>query len=318
MTIRSGTARGSNANLFMLLVSFLVEIKLNVLHQVIGCAQRGEGTSICPPALQDVVCHSASADIRVVDIRDFQFATMRRHQGRNHIKNLSIIHVDASDCQVALGIGWLLLDTQDMSVLRQLGHAKALGVLHLFEEDPRTPPLVQEGCNRWCKVVLEDVVPQDNTTGIARAETTSQSQGLGNAACLILHLVGEVQAEVMTTTQQLHDIAHVIATSDNKNILDASLLEACDGMKHHGVVAHGQEVLVGHSCQGRKTGTGATCQNNAFHCKPPRLISLGLRRQRHSELSVALQAVKKHSDVLAAHVQIAALFALPAALVEDA
>src|SRR5450830_328647 len=247
MTIKSGTANGSKVNLVMLLVSCLVETKLNVLRQVVGRTQRGECASIRPPALQDIVCHGTSADIRVVDVGDLQFTTMRWDQGRNDVKDLSIIHIDASNSQVALRVGRLLLDTQDMSVLGQLSHTKTPGVLHLFEEDPRTLSLALESFHGWCEVILEDVVPQNDTGAVTRAETTSQSQSLGDAACLVLHLVGEVQTKVMAAAQQLHDITHVIAASDNKNILDACLLEASNGMKHHGIIAHGQQVLVGYS-----------------------------------------------------------------------
>src|SRR5450756_1331882 len=97
MTIKSGTANGSKVNLVMLLVSCLVETKLNVLRQVVGCAQRGECASIRPPALQDIVCHGTSADIRIVDVGDLQFTTMRRGQSWDDAKDLSIIHVNASD-----------------------------------------------------------------------------------------------------------------------------------------------------------------------------------------------------------------------------
>src|SRR5450756_2790535 len=189
MTIKSGTANGSKVNLLMLFASFLVETKLDVLCQLVGCAQRGECAGIRPPALQDIVCHGTSADICVVDVRDLQFTTMRRDQGRNDVKDLSIIHIDASNSQVALGVGRLLLDTQDMSVLGPVSYTKTPGVLHLFEEDPRTPPLALESFHGWCEVILEDVVPQNDTGAVTRAETTSQSQSLGDAACLVLHLV---------------------------------------------------------------------------------------------------------------------------------
>src|SRR5450830_1718981 len=183
MTIKSGTANGSKVNLLMLFASFLVETKLDVLCQLVGCAQRGECAGIRPPALQDIVCHGTSADIRVVDVGDLQFTTMRRDQGRDDVKDLSIIHVDAGDSQVALGVGRLLLDAQDMPVLGQLSHTKTPRVLYLFEEDTCTPSLALEGCDRRCEVVLEDVVPQDDATGITRAETTSQSQRFGDATC---------------------------------------------------------------------------------------------------------------------------------------
>src|SRR5450830_2034327 len=176
MTIKSGTANGSKVNLLMLFTSCLVETKLNVLRQVIGCAQRGECTGIRPPALQDIVRHGAGADIRIVDIRDLQFTTMRRDQGRNDIEDLSIIHVNAGDGQVALGVGRLLLDTNNVPVLGQFGDTKAPGVLHLFEEDTGTLSLALESFDRWRQVVLEDVVPQDDAAAVARAETTSQSQ----------------------------------------------------------------------------------------------------------------------------------------------
>src|SRR5450830_113182 len=189
MTIKSGTANGSKVNLVMLPPSCLVETKLNVLCQVVGCAQRGESAGICPPALQDIVRHGTGTDIRIVDIRDFQFATMRWGQSRDDVKDLRIIHIDAGDRQVALGVGRLLLDTQDVPVLRQLGYAKTPWVLHLFEENPRTPSLALESFDGWCKVILKDVVPQNDAAAIARAETTGQSQRFGNAACLVLHLV---------------------------------------------------------------------------------------------------------------------------------
>src|SRR5450830_714958 len=112
----------------------------------------------------------------------------------------------------------------------------------------------------------------------------------------------------MAAAQELHDIPHMIAPGDNKNILDARLLEACNRMKHHGIVAHGQQMLVGYCCQGRQTGTGATCKNNAFHSRPPRLISLGLKHHRHSAHSCGLKAFTEHSDALAA--QTTALFYL--------
>src|SRR5450756_694787 len=130
MTIKSGTANGSKVNVVMLPPSCLVETKLNVLRQVVGRTQRGECASIRPPALQDIVCHGTSADIRVVDVGDLQFTTMRWDQGRNDVKDLSIIHIDASNRQVTLGVGRLLLDTNNVPVLGQLSHTEALRILH--------------------------------------------------------------------------------------------------------------------------------------------------------------------------------------------
>lgn len=54
----------------------------------------------------------------------------------------------------------------------------------------------------------------------------------------------------MATSQESHDFARVITTSNDQDFLDARLLEARDGMKHDEVVAHGQLVLVGRSRQG--------------------------------------------------------------------
>ena len=66
------------------------------------------------------------------------------------------------------------------------------------------------------------------------------------------------------------------------------------------------------------TGTGATSKDDAFHCRPPTLISLGLKHHRHSAHSGRLQAVNEQSDTLATHAAIPVCAALPAAFVEDA
>ena len=131
--------------------------RLLLIDQEIGVCQRFQRAGVGPVARQDAVAQPALLQIVIVDVGDFQLAAPARLQRPDHLEDIRRIEIDAGDGIIALRVGRLLLDTDDLAIA-ELGHAVALRIGHLFERDPgpvrllvgraRSPAANRERCYR--------------------------------------------------------------------------------------------------------------------------------------------------------------------------
>src|ERR1041385_4197659 len=74
------TSRLGRTSVFFSRMIASVIAKMLCSHQVRGAQERIERTRIGPPAVENRKCHGSFGDVRVVHVRDFKLAAMRRLQ----------------------------------------------------------------------------------------------------------------------------------------------------------------------------------------------------------------------------------------------
>ena len=82
-------------------------------HQVGRAQQRFEGAGVGPPAVDERVGHGAFANVGVVDVGDFEFTAAAGHQLLDLFEHGAVVHVDAGDGVIRLGLLRLLFDADD-------------------------------------------------------------------------------------------------------------------------------------------------------------------------------------------------------------
>ncbi len=142
--------------------SWLVSSIRSAIRDKFPCTiERCKRTCISPSAVENVVGHRALLDVGIIHIRDLQLPTPGRLQGTDDVKHLTVVHVNPNDRQVALGLGWLLLDPHDAAIF-DLGHTEPLWIGHLLEQNLGPVALSEELSHGTSNVVLDDVVTQDD------------------------------------------------------------------------------------------------------------------------------------------------------------
>src|SRR5579883_3362810 len=105
-----------------------------LLDQIAGPDQRIKSTGIGPPALEITEAHRALMDIGIVDVGDLELAARGWLERASLVENRLVIHIDAGHSVIRFRLLRFLFDAQD-AIAFDLGHSKALGIVHLFEKN---------------------------------------------------------------------------------------------------------------------------------------------------------------------------------------
>src|SRR6185312_16145046 len=69
-------------------------------HEIGGAQQRMERTRICPPAIEERICHGTFGDVCVVDVRDFELVAAGRLARGDLLEDRGVIHINAGDREI--------------------------------------------------------------------------------------------------------------------------------------------------------------------------------------------------------------------------
>ena len=105
-----------------------------------------------------------------------------------------------------------------------------------------------------------------NSTAIlpSPGEPFCQREGMRDAFGFLLHPIGEFTPEIISTSQNPHEVSDVLRIRHDKDIGDTCSRELFDTMKHHRLVAYRQEMLTGDFCEWMQTGAEPPCEDDAF------------------------------------------------------
>src|SRR6185369_7119630 len=92
-----------------------------------------KGSGISPPSVEFTPGHFTSVDIVIVDIGDLQFSAAGRDQGFDNFEYRSVIKVNSNDGKIRFGVLRLFFNAK-YAIAVELGHAKPLRIVHLFEQ----------------------------------------------------------------------------------------------------------------------------------------------------------------------------------------
>ena len=81
---------------------------------------------------------------------------------------------------------------------------------------------------------------------------------------MILDAVRQIEAQFVSATEQVNDVAHVFGARDNSHFFNTGASHPHQRMIDHRVASDGQKVFVGDFCQGKEAAAGAAGQDYTF------------------------------------------------------
>ncbi|MNR00116.1 hypothetical protein D3C85_1158770 [compost metagenome] len=111
---------------------------------------------------------------------------------------------------------------------------------------------------------IEDVVPQDETTGAARQKRLGDKQGLCQTIWFILYRIAKAHAPLAAIPQQQLEAGQIQRRADNQNIADTRLHQGREGIIDHGLVINRQQLLADGQSRRIEPGGRSPGQDDAF------------------------------------------------------
>ena len=148
-----------------------------------------------------------------------------------------------------------------MAILVKGHHAEPLRVRHIVAKNRGSAVFrVLDGCLEDLSeaVAVEDIVPQDHSSGFPRQELLPQDEGLGQAVGARLDLIGQVDAELASVPQQGFKPRRIRGGRDDENVLDSCQHQGGQGVIDHGLIVNREKLLGCDHGQGVEPGAGAT------------------------------------------------------------
>ncbi len=234
-------------------------------YHVRGAEKRFKSTGICPPAIEMRVGQTFLADVRVVDVGDFEFASFGRYERADFFKDAAIIHIDTGDGEIGLGGAGLFFNTDDLVAI-EFGDAETLGIVDLFEENLGSYFLPAESIGCFADISFYDVVAQDDADLLAIGEMFAETERVGDAAfAFLVGVVDMLQAEEFSVGEEAQEVAGVFASRDDHDIFDPGVDKRLDRVIDHGLIVDGKKMLVGDFCEGKKATARSACEDDTFH-----------------------------------------------------
>ena len=207
-----------------------------------------------------------TAHIFDVDVGDFQLAACGRLQIASDVHNAVIIEVQTGDNVVGFRITRLFLDGYRTAFVVKLDYAERTGVVHVVAEYAGAVRTLQRLVQIAAELRrIEDIVAQNEADVVVSDELRADQQGVRDAACDFLHLIGDVDAEAAARTEQTVERAFFSGRNDDQNIPDAGFEEHSEGIINHRFVVNGQQRLAHRARHGIKTRAFSRGKNNTFH-----------------------------------------------------
>ena len=170
-------------------------------------------------ALVDAREESPVGDVVVQDVGDLELAATGRREVIDDVERVGPQEVHADRDEVALRLFRLLLETDHVAVAVQLGDAEPLRVGHAVEQAAGAPRTRLELAGDIGELgPAQDVVAEDDAERLVADEVAGEADGVRDAERAALVAVREVEAEVVTVGQELHDVADALAADDHHHV----------------------------------------------------------------------------------------------------
>ena len=166
-------------------------------HVIAGVQQRVECAGVQPrgAAVEHLDRQPALVQIGLVDLGDLVFAARRLSQRPRDLDDVVVVEVQAGHRVVRLRCGRLLLDRQRGAVGGELDDAVGRRVGHPVSENRSAADILEPAEAGAQAGAVEDVVAQHQCDGVVADVVGTDHERLRQTVGLILHRVGEVDAE---------------------------------------------------------------------------------------------------------------------------
>ena len=136
-------------------------------------------------------------------------------------------------------------------MLIKLHHAKALGIVNSVAEYRRACHGGIFHCPAQVSaesIAVEDIVTEHKRAGTTRDEVLPIVEGPCKSVRLWLNHILQRDAELASVTQQTLEVRCVLRSRNNEDVAYARQHERAQGVVHHGLIIHRQELLARHGC----------------------------------------------------------------------
>ena len=174
-----------------------VDARLELLEQQpVGLEQRRQLAGVDPPARQQLGAHPVAVVDQPLDgVGDLQLAAGRRLDGPHRLVDRRVEQVDADERQVGRRVAPASRPADDVAVGVELGHAEAVRVGDLLQQDLGGGRIAVDRAPRSrderAEVLLEQVVAEVHDEVVVAEEVAGDQHAVGEAERRVLGDVGD-------------------------------------------------------------------------------------------------------------------------------
>ena len=231
-------------------------------------AFHGAGVQPGKAPAQQLHIQNVLLQVHAVQGGDFQFPPLGRAYLFGASRNPGRVEVQAGNGVVALGLGRLFLQRDDLLAFVEFHHAEPLRVGDIVAEDGgaavfRVRPGIAQNAGE--AAAIENVVPQHHGAGRIADEFLADEEGLSKTIRAGLDGIAQVNAKVAAVSQKLPEAGGIRGGGNNQNVPNSRQHQCGQGIVDHRFVVYREQLLGGDLCQRIQPGAGAAGQNDTLH-----------------------------------------------------
>ena len=113
-------------------------------------------------------------------------------------------------------------------------------------------------------MTVKNIVAQYERAGLVVDEVFAYDESLRQAVRAWLDGIPDVHAPLRSIAQQFREARGVVRGADQQHIADSAEHECTQGVVHHGLVVHGQQLFAESQSGGVQARAGASGKNDTF------------------------------------------------------
>lgn len=220
-------------------------------------------------------------EVRLIDRGDLKFPTRRGLDSARNLYYIVVIEVEAGHRPVGLGVLRLLLQRERLAIRTDLDHAKTSGVVNGVAENHGSTHALDLAASNAQDVTeagsVEDIVTQNEGDRVVADEVGADDERLSQTIGMLLHSVGDGEADLRPITEELLKGWNVSRGGDDKNVSNTREHKCREWVVNHRLVIDGKQLFGNSSRCGKQPRTRTACENDALHTRP---LDLSQGRQK--------------------------------------
>ena len=241
---------------------------LHAADNLCGFEQVVGGTGIQPDEIPVELFNVQLTAFHVldIDIRNLQLASCRGLESAGDLHNRVIVEIQTRNDIVRLRIARLLLDGNSTALIIKLHNAERTRVIDIVAEYAGAGFLLHSTVQTVLEIGgIEDIIAQNKANRVIPDELGADEQRVRDAACNLLHLVGDVDAEAAAGTEQTVERAFLSGRDDDENIADTGLQERSQRIVDHRFIVYRQQRFAYRTCHRVQARALTGGKNDSFH-----------------------------------------------------
>jgi hypothetical protein len=201
----------------------------------------------------------------IEQVRDLELVAARWDQLVHDAEGIGPQEVHPDRDEVALGLGWLLFEADDVAIRVEFRDSEALRIRYLVQHRPGSPrPGLELFGDLRQRGTEQHVVAEDAAECLVADEVAGQTDGVGDPQRSALISVCEIQPEVLAVREQLDHVTDALAADYDHDFPDPHARERGDRVVDHRPVVDRQQMLVGDDGERKEAGGRAARQHETL------------------------------------------------------